>query len=244
VGAALDPAMIQRQIAEGATVACRRSGYLQEIDQAALVAAATEAAAVVHVLFRPGQFVFRGEPLACVWPADRSVKLEDSIGRHVTLGSHRILKQDCEFGIAQIVEIAIRALSPAINDSFTGIACVDFAGHALLVLADAPPFEGCWYDAAGNIRVRVPTLRLERLVKMAFDQIRQAATDNPAVLIRMLNTIGRIAPLMQKKEHRKALMEQADAIRESAASRNLAKIDRDDIEVAWQRATRDSNRRD
>jgi len=150
------------------------------------------------------------------------------------------LKQDGEFGIAQIVEIAIRALSPAINDTFTGIACVDFAGDALLVLADAPPFEGCWYDAAGNIRVRVPPLRLERLVKMAFDQIRQAATDNPAVLIRMLNTIGRIAPRMQEKDHRKALMEQADAIRESAASRNLAKIDRNDIEAAWRRATRDS----
>ena len=110
-GAALDPAVIQRHIAEGATVACWRSGYLQEVDHGALVAAATEEAAVLHVLFRPGQFVFRGEPLACVWPADRLAKLEGSIRRHVTLGSHRIMKQDVDFGIAQIVEIAIRVES-------------------------------------------------------------------------------------------------------------------------------------
>jgi len=242
--AAPDPALVQRQLAEGAKVLSRQSGYLQAVDHTALGAAATRAGASVHLLFRPGQYVFRGEPLACVWPADRLADLKDSIDRHVALGRHRILKQDVEFGIAQIVEIAIRALSPAINDTFTGVACVDFAGDALLVVANAPSFEGCWYDAAGTIRVRVPPLRLERLVKMAFDQIRQAATDNPAVLIRMLHTIGRIAPRMQQNEPRKALMAQADAIRESVAGRNLVKIDRDDIEAAWRGATGDTTRQE
>jgi uncharacterized membrane protein len=242
--AALDPTVMQRQMADGATVASRRSGYLQEVDHGALVAAANKAGAVVHMLHRPGQFVFRGEPLACVWPAEVRAKLEDALGQNVTLGSHRVLEQDIDFGIAQIVEIAIRALSPAINDSFTGIACVDFAGHALLLLAESPPFDGCWYDAAGDIRVRVPPLRVEHLVKMAFDQIRQAAANNPAILIRMLNTIGRIGPRMQKKEHRNALIQQAEAIRESAASRHLAKIDQNDIEAAWREAMRDPNRPD
>jgi uncharacterized membrane protein len=94
-----------------------------------------------------------------------------------------------EFGVAQIVEIAIRALSPAINDTFTGIASVDLPGDALTILADAPQSTGLWFDTNGKLRLKVRPLLLPRLVKQAFDQIRQA--DNPAVLIRLLSTIGR-----------------------------------------------------
>ena len=136
-------------------------------------------------LYRPGQFVLRGEPLACVWPPHRLADFEALIERHVGIGRHRSLKQDCEFGIAQIVEIAIRALSPAVNDTFTGVGCVDWVADALLIVADVSLSDGCWYDRGGKMRVRVPPHRLERLVKSAFDQIRQAAADNPAVLIRI-----------------------------------------------------------
>ena len=146
------------------------------------------------------------------------------------------MKQDCEFGIAQIVEIAIRALSPAVNDTFTGVACVDWAADALLIAADVSLSDGCWYDCGGKMRLRVPPLRLERLVKMAFDQIRQAAADNPAVLIRILDTIRRITPRMQMEGARRALMAQADAVREAASTKVLVKLDRDDVEAAWHRA--------
>ena len=67
-----------------------------------------------------------------------------------SIGRHRTLTQDSEFGIAQIVEIAIRALSPAVNDTFTGVACVDWLADALLVLAEKPPLEGNWYDTDGR----------------------------------------------------------------------------------------------
>ena len=72
------------------------------------------------------------------------------IDRHVRIGRHRILKQDCEFGIAQIVEIAIRALSPAVNDTFTGVGCVDWVTDALLSIADVSLSDGCWYDTAAR----------------------------------------------------------------------------------------------
>jgi uncharacterized membrane protein len=96
---------------DGAAVAADRSGYVQEIDQGALVLAASRVDAVVHVVYRPGQFVLVGEAIAYVYPEERFVDLDRLIRRHVTLGRHRTLKQDFEFGIAQIVEIGIRALS-------------------------------------------------------------------------------------------------------------------------------------
>ena len=114
-----------------------------------------------------------------------------------------------------MVEIAIRALSPAVNDTFTGVACVDWLADALLVLAEKPPLEGNWYDTNGELRVWMPAVRIERLVKLAFDQIRQASATTPAVLIRQLEVIRRLAPRMPEAA-RRALAEQADAIRETA----------------------------
>ena len=220
----------------GQAVECRHSGYVQEIGFAGLVAAALRTDTVIHVLYRPGQFVLRGESLAFVWPAPRHADFEVLIERNVLIGRHRILRQDCEFGIAQIVEIAIRALSPAVNDTFTGVGCVDWVADALLRVADVSLSDGCWYDRDGKMRVRVPPLRLERVVKTAFDQIRQAAADNPAVLIRILNAISRIAPRMPTEAARQALLAQADAVWEAAATRIIVKLDRDDVEAAWCKA--------
>ncbi len=224
---------IEKHMADGAPIESMRSGYVQEIDQESLVEVAAREDAVIHVLFRPGQFVLAGEKLASVVPRARAKAVEGALERAVKLGRHRTIHQDSEFGIAQIVEIGIRALSPAVNDTFTGVACVDWLADALVVLAAAPQLEGHWTDASGKLRVRVRPLKLERLVKMGFDQLRQAGADNPAVLVRILDTIRRIVPRMPDDASRRALFDQADAIHELNASSKLAKIDRDDIDRAW-----------
>jgi len=228
-----DDAAIQRQADTGAVVPCPRSGYLQHLDHGALVAAARDAGAMLVFRFRPGQFVLRSEPLASVVPSTAVRSLEPLIDRYVAIGRHRTLTQDAEFGIAQMVEIAIRALSPAVNDTFTGVACVDWLADALLVLAENPPLEGNWYDTGGTLRVWMPATRIERLAKLAFDQIRQASTTTPAVLIRQLHVIGRLAPRMPATA-RCVLAEQAHAIWD--ASDGLAALDRRDLETAYERA--------
>jgi len=232
-GAPPDDAAITREAESGSTVPCAKSGYFQHVDHQTLVVAAARAGARVILRFRPGQFVLRGEPIASVTPRNHGAALEAVIDRSVKIGRHRTLTQDSEFAIAQIVEIAIRALSPAVNDTFTGVACVDWLADALLVLAEKPPLEGNWYDAGGELRVWMPALKLERLIKLAFDQIRQASTTTPAVLIRQLEVIRRIAPRMPAAA-RAALGEQADAIREGATA--LVALDRKDLDGAWQKA--------
>jgi uncharacterized membrane protein len=232
-----DADALDKQAAEGTGIACPVSGYVQEIDHAALVAEATSAEAVVHVFFRPGQFILRGERLASVWSARRNSDLARRVTAHVAIGRHRTIEQDPEFGIAQIVEIALRALSPAVNDTFTGVACVDWMGDALLVAAEAPAHDGSWFDRGGKLRLHVRPLRIERLLRIAFDQIRQAAADNPAVLIRMLDVIRRIAPRMPTDAAREALRAEVDAIREASVAKVLIQLDRKDVEAAWQKAS-------
>jgi uncharacterized membrane protein len=223
-------------ISESAPVLSHKSGYLQAIDHQALVNAAAQAGALISVHFRPGQFVLQGETLASVSPSSAAASLGHQVSRNIRLGRHRVLSQDLEFGVAQIVEIAIRALSPAVNDTFTGVASVDLLGEALTILAEAPRNSGGWCDADGRLCLQVRPLLVSRLVKQAFDQIRQAAADNPAVLIRLLATIGRLAPKMKAEEDRIALVEQAAAVWETANTKPVVTMDRDDIQAAWQKA--------
>jgi Predicted membrane protein (DUF2254) len=95
---------------------------------------------------------------------------------------------------------------------------------------------GNWYDWDGTVRLRVRPLLLPRLVKQAFDQIRQAAADNPAVLIRLLSTIGRLAAKLQNSEDRTALLDQATAVWETANTKTMVNMEREDIEEAWHKA--------
>jgi uncharacterized membrane protein len=232
-GPAPDDAEILRRAENGAIVACAKSGYLQHVDHGALVAAAHAADALIVLRFRPGQFLLRGEPLAAIVPADNAQALETAVHHGIHIGRHRTLTQDSEFGIAQVVEIAIRALSPAVNDTYTGVACVDWLGDALLTLAERPPLEGNWYDTDSRLRVWMPSVRLERLVKLAFDQIRQASATTPAVLIRQLESIRRLAPRLPEG-CRQGLSDQADAILETGST--LVTLDRRNLEAAWHRA--------
>jgi uncharacterized membrane protein len=221
---------------DSATVRSPASGYLQEIDHRTLVSAASKAGAVISIPFRPGQFVLEGEILATVSPSTAVSILAPSIVKKIELGRHRVLAQDLEFGIAQIVEIAIRALSPAVNDTFTGVASVDLLGEALTILAAARGMGSDWYDPGGDLRLRVRPLTLPRLIKQSFDQIRQAAAGNPAVLIRLLSTIGRLASKLRDEEDRIALLNQVTAVWETANSSPLVTMDREDVEAAWRNA--------
>lgn len=108
-----DDDAILRQAETGATVLSQKSGYLQHVDHGELVAAARAADALIVLKFRPGQFVFHGEPLASIVPANKVDGMAMAVDRGIYIGRHRTLTQDSEFGIAQVVEIAIRALSPA-----------------------------------------------------------------------------------------------------------------------------------
>lgn len=212
------------------------SGYLQQVNHARLLLEAADRNALIVIPFRPGQFVLEGEPIAYISPASVSGTLAPRVLRNIELGRHRVLYQDIEFGLAQIVEIGIRALSPAINDTFTGVACVDLLGESLTVLVSAQQRSGCFHDRNKVLRLRVRPLLIPRLIKQAFDQIRQAAADNPAVSIRLLSTIGRLSSKMQSEDQLDALTEQGAAVWETATSKSPATMDLEDLETAWLKA--------
>jgi len=135
-------------------IGASEDGYVQLIDSDALLALAEEEDMVLRVERRPGQFVVKGSPLAFGWPGGRvDEKIKARIDGAFVLGSYRSPAQDVEFGINQLVEIAVRALSPGVNDPFTAIACADRLGAALACLAQRESRPWRHHDAENKLRL-------------------------------------------------------------------------------------------
>ena len=110
---------------------------------------------------------------------------------HVT-GAHRTLRQDLAFAIDQLVEIAIRALSPAVNDTFTALTCIDWLSDGLCQITAGWHSRRVHFDDAGKVRLIAAEPSYERFVDRAFDKIRQAGRGMPAVMIRQLDALAKI----------------------------------------------------
>jgi len=173
----------------GRVVTAPASGYLRFVRHATLIQIAAEYDAVIRLHHRPGHFLTRGHPMATVWPPEVADTISRRLERvHIT-GPLRTLSQDIAFGVDQLVEIAIRALSPAVNDTFTALTCIDWLGDSLCKIALEWHPAICHRDDAGEIRLITVPVSYERLVQRSFEKVRQAASGMPAVLIRQLDAL-------------------------------------------------------
>jgi uncharacterized membrane protein len=182
----------------GWVVTAADSGYLRFVRHATLVRIAAEYDAVIRLHYRPGHFLTQGHPMATVYPPEVADKIARRLERvHIT-GPLRTLSQDIAFGIDQLVEIGIRALSPAVNDTFTALTCIDWLGDALSNIAVGWDPNVYHRDANGVIRLITVPVSYERLVQRSFEKIRQAAEGMPAILIRQLDALTTIMAVTPK----------------------------------------------
>jgi uncharacterized membrane protein len=176
----------------GCVVVAPTSGYLRFVKHGTLVRIAAEYDAVIRLHYRPGHFLTRGHPMATVWPPEAAAAIGLRLEKvHIT-GPLRTLSQDIAFGIDQLVEIAIRALSPAVNDTFTALTCIDWLGDGLCKIAVEWHPQSCHLDDLGAIRLITVPVSYERLVQRSFEKVRQAAGGMPAVLIRQLDVLSKV----------------------------------------------------
>src|SRR5271154_6157660 len=213
----------------GAPIRTPRSGYLQVIRHDTLVKIATRADAVVQLPYRPGHFVVAGQVIARVWPPEAAASVEDRLALGHVTGAYRTLPQDISFGFDQLVEIALRALSPAVNDTFTGMTCVDWIADGLCRISTSLRPHRIRRDAEGHIRVIAFQPDFERLVERTFDTIRQAAVGMPAIMIRQLEALAKIMEQTPNRALQTPLIRQAEAIQQSSLATVADPSDRDDI---------------
>lgn len=198
---------------EARPVGAAEDGYLQLIDTEALMALASEKDLVLRLERRPGHYLVKGRAMVMVWPGDRVTEaLVGKMNATFVLGNHRTAAQDVEFSFDQLVEIAVRALSPGINDPFTAIACVDRLGSALCRLARRDMPSPARFDLHGRLRLVAQGSTFAGVVDSAFNQIRQSARSNPAVAIRMLDAIAQIAGHARRAQDAACLQRHAHMI--------------------------------
>jgi uncharacterized membrane protein len=188
------------------------TGYLQFVAYGQLVRIASRLDAVIRLSYRPGHFVVAGRPLATVWPGGAAAEVRAALTKSHLTGPHRTLSQDPVFAIDQLVEIGIRALSPAVNDTFTALTCVDWLSAGLSRISGRVLSEGVFRDEDGRIRLIEFDPSYPRMVNRAFDKVRQAGRGMPAVIIRLLDSLDHIAEYTGDPTQRRTLLRQADMI--------------------------------
>ncbi|WP_329603574.1 DUF2254 domain-containing protein [Nocardia seriolae] len=226
----LSPNELMRRLTEsGGQVRVPASGYLQYIRHEKLVRMAAAENAVIHLPYRPGHFLTAGQVVAHVWPPEAAEPIAKNFARGQLAGPTRTLTQDISFGIDQIVEIALRALSPAVNDTFTALTCIDWLGDCLSRIAASWDPDPVRRDREGYVRVIATQVSYERLVQRAFEKIRQAGRGMPAVMIRQLDALTEIADRTTDPERLRVLLEQAAMIETSARESVTEESDRADV---------------
>ncbi len=192
------------------------SGYIELVNYDALLQLAEDIRSIVRMEHGIGAFVVQDTPLvslALTYPPDQSTI--DTINVAYSIGRHRSVEQDPAFGIRQIVDMAIKALSPGVNDTSTAVICVDYLTSIMARLAGRKfPLSHRYEGETLRVVAIVPTF--ESLLADAFDQIRGSAEVNVAILVRMLGALNTISSLTIRPKHIRALNEQLHYIEELA----------------------------
>jgi len=189
-------------------ISTEESGYIRFIDTQRLVALAKEFHVSIRVLRHVGHFVPAAIPLMMVSKGNRLSP--EGIARLLAafdFGPTRTLQQDVEFGVLQIVDIALKAISPAVNDPTTAISCVDQLSRILIRFASREPPDELLCDPPGVPRASVTWIHFDRLLEAAFEQIRMYSKSDVAVSLRLLRALGDIAASTPDPEFRRILVE-------------------------------------
>ncbi len=190
---AAEPGLADLAAGQGAPIAAAASGYVQVIDHDALIDAARRRAAVIALSHRPGQFALVGDTLARVQPPSAADDdLTTMIRKAIVQGHTRTAVQDLEYSIRQLVEIALRALSPGVNDPHTALSVIDRLAASFAAIMRRGEPEPLRRDGDGTIRLLQPVTDFAGLLDAAFNEIRQAGAAQPAILIRLADRLGQL----------------------------------------------------
>jgi uncharacterized membrane protein len=219
---------------QACTIAATGSGYLQAVDREGLMKSASGGDVIIELQYRPGQFITAGADLVRFWHTQPAAPdIAGELNSHFFLGAERTEEQDLEFAVHQLVEVALRALSPGINDPFTAINCVDRLGAALHRLAEREIPSPYRYDSAGQLRVIAPVVSFPDVMDAAFNQIRQYGRSSASVTIRLLETLAVLARRVRREEDRLAVARHATMIENGSREALPEPRDRKDVEKRY-----------
>lgn len=227
------------------TINADETGYLQNVDAQELVKLAEKNDLIVKLNRRIGQFIIEGMPIFAVYPKRENFDLNEKLVRdfrqYFEIDDYRTIEGDAAFGLRQIVDIALKALSPAVNDTTTGVICVDYLSAILVSLAKRPSCPALHFEN-GKLRVIIVQQNFEDFFDLAFNQIRQNAGGNVAVIMRQLSSLDILSKIIadcphetERRERHDLLETQAKLLYELAEKTVPADVDLQTIKRFYER---------
>lgn len=220
------------------TVDADGSGYVTYIDNKRLLSAASESDVVVGLEKTIGDYVFHDVPLATVTPGKAlSDELREKLHDAFHLSKERELRQNFLYGVRQLTDIAVRALSPGINDPSTAEQCIDALVNLIAKLARHTPVSPYRCDDEGNVRVIAHSVTLAEVLRQSFGKMRTYAGGDPATIERLIRACGELGYVTDHPADQTALWSQV-AMLANVADRSIAeRADREAVNAAlWQAA--------
>lgn len=201
-------------------VTARRSGFLRTVDVERLVAAASDTGTFVVLLVRPGDHVTMGSPIARWGPSTDDAgagQLSDAVYRSLEVGYERTLEQDLAFGFRQLSDIAVKALSPSINDPATAAHAVGFMADLLVRVVDRSLGPGLHFDGSGEPRLVVPDRDLRYYLDLACGLVRRFGRREPIALVALLGMLRDVAAAARDDDQRAEIDRQVGLILDEAS---------------------------
>lgn len=211
-----------------------KNGYIQAISYDTLLQLASELDLYIDLKYMPGDFMIREEEIAIVYSgSDLEKKSLQKIVNAFLTGNKRTPGQDAEFSIHQMVEIAVKALSPGINDPYTAISCIDNLTASICYLTGAVFPSTYQFDKEEKLRLKSKVITFNGIMNAAFNQIRQYGSKSPSVLIRLTEAFEIIHRRAKDPEHKKTVRKHADMVFREAEKSIHEKNDLEDLKKRY-----------
>lgn len=223
--------------AQGSVIHADRSGYVQGLDSDKLLDLVTGSALTIRIEVGVGRFVLPGVALATVWPAGSHE--ESGVGSKIRdtfiVGHTRTPHMDVELGLIELTDMAVKALSPGINDPTTATLCVDRLCEVLLAFARREQPARVRRSSEGEGTLVLPRIEFPLLVRTAFVQVRHYGVGNPHFAITLLERLGELGALLPA-EHRRPVLDEATSLLRTAREIMRDESDLRRLEEAARRA--------
>ncbi|MBK5224576.1 MAG: DUF2254 domain-containing protein [Acidimicrobiia bacterium] len=216
----------------GVIVTAEGPGYVMFVRSDELFDAACSHDVLIALKVRPGDYVTEDQALAVVDSDRLDDGLEAAVRSSLVVGERRSPFHDIGFAVQQLIELAVRALSPGTNDPFTAINALDDLSSGLSRLAAREVPSPARFDADGVLRVHAPSADVADLVGAVLDHVRWYAAEHPSVVRAALELVSRVGAASRHRAVRARLLHQTELLKEAVGRADWQSHDVDDLIAA------------
>ncbi len=212
-------------------------GYLQAIDQKTLLSIAIRIDCIIHLQYRPGDFVVKQDILMNIWTEN---SLDEALTAELlscfAMGKERTVHQNILFLADELVEILARALSPGVNDPFTAINCMNWYHTAVRQICHGTPPSPYRFDDKGDLRLIVYPISFSRFVDVLFAQSRPYVAADRNTTMHMIEVLTICAMESKTQEQKDILIQHLDDLYKTADEVLSSSIDKRDVTQRYKNA--------